>query len=100
MNDLRALAKELRLLPGAIGVLASQQAGESSPVQVQIVVACAADSGLRAQELLKPLLAQINGKGGGDASLAQGGGLVAQNSLDALFSLARAIVVDPGATAG
>jgi alanyl-tRNA synthetase len=93
MNDLRALAKELRLLPGTVAVLAGEQAGEAQPAQVQIVVACAADAGLRAQDLLRLLLAQINGKGGGDASLAQGGGSLAPGQLAALLETARALIV-------
>jgi alanyl-tRNA synthetase len=60
---------------------------------VQIVVACAADAGLRAQDLLRSLLAQINGKGGGDASLAQGGGNVAPGQLATLLETARALIV-------
>jgi alanyl-tRNA synthetase len=76
-----------------VAVLAGEQAGEAQPAQVQIVVACAADAGLRAQDLLRLLLAQINGKGGGDASLAQGGGSLAPGQLAALLETARALIV-------
>lgn len=92
MNDLRSLAKEARLLPGAVAVLASEQPGDGQPGQVQVVVACAADTGLRAQDLLRPLLALFGGKGGGDASLAQGGGSAGHDQLPALFETARALV--------
>ncbi len=44
MNDLRALAKELRQMPGAVAVLVSGQAGDSQTLQAQIVVACATNS--------------------------------------------------------
>jgi alanyl-tRNA synthetase len=96
MNDLRALGKELRSMPGAVAVLTSEQAGETQQIQVQFVVACAADTGLRAQELLKPLLAQTNGKGGGDASMAQGGGSAAPGQMAGLLEAARRLIIDAG----
>jgi alanyl-tRNA synthetase len=92
VNDLRSLAKELRLLPGAVAVLANQEPGDEPQRMAQVVVACAADSGVRAQDLLRPLLTQINGKGGGDASLAQGGGLVAPGELSSLLANVKAIL--------
>jgi alanyl-tRNA synthetase len=87
-------------MPGAVAVLVSGQAGDSQTLQAQIVVACAADSGLKAQDLLRLLLAQINGKGGGDASLAQGGGSVAAGEIAALLDAARALIQDPAEKAG
>jgi alanyl-tRNA synthetase len=92
MNDLRLLAKEMRLLPGAVAFLASEEAGNAELKQVFLVVACAADSSLRAQDLLRELLPMINGKGGGDASLAQGGGSAAPGQIRSLLDAARAMI--------
>ena len=97
MHDLRALAKELRAFPGAVAVLTSEDTESEPPRMAQVVVACAAGSGLQAQDLLRPLLAQINGKGGGDASLAQGGGFVAPGQIAVLLQTARAIITNSGA---
>lgn len=94
MNDLRALAKELRGMPGTVAVLASEQTVEAPLVQVQFVIACAVEAGLQANELLRPLLAQINGKGGGDASLAQGGGRVGPGQIAALLEAARSMIAN------
>ncbi len=74
MNNLRSLAKELRLMPAVVAVLVSEDTTSSPPYPAQIVIACADGSSLRAQDLLRPLLSHIQGKGGGDATLAQGGG--------------------------
>jgi alanyl-tRNA synthetase len=95
LNDLRSLAKELRAMPGVVAVLASVDAASPPPYPVQVVIACSPGSGLRAQDLLRLLLSQIDGKGGGDASLAQGGGMVAHRDVTKLLSAARALIVTP-----
>ena len=92
MNDLRLLAKELSSMPGTVAILASEESGEAKTPQVLLVVACAADSGLQAQDLLRGLLPKFNGKGGGDASLAQGGGSLASGELGSLLEAARAMI--------
>lgn len=96
MNDLRVLAKELRNQPGAVAVLASRESEADLPQAAQIVVSCAVDSGLRAQDLLRPLLAQISGKGGGDASLAQGGGLASSGQILEMLDRARSMIKASG----
>ena len=93
MNDLRLLAKEIRLFPGAVAILASQEPGEAVQTQVLLVVACASDTGLRAQDLLRELLPRLNGKGGGDAFLAQGGGSLAPGQLESLLQAARLLMM-------
>jgi alanyl-tRNA synthetase len=97
MNDLRSLAKELREMPGVVAVLISEDITSPPPHPVQVVIACAAGSRLRAQDLLRPLLAHINGKGGGDATLAQGGGMAAPGEVVRLLPAARAFIVTPDA---
>jgi alanyl-tRNA synthetase len=72
-NELRWLADELRKEPGLVAVLAAHEAGKFS-----LVVACAPDTGRSARKLLQDLLAPLGGRGGGDDSLAQGGGAATQ----------------------
>jgi alanyl-tRNA synthetase len=96
MNDLRLLAKELRSLPGVVTVLTSQEVGDAESTSLLLVVACAADSGQRAQDLLRALLPKINGKGGGDASLAQGGGRLTHGEIGLLLDEARKIITGYG----
>jgi alanyl-tRNA synthetase len=50
-----------------------------------MVVACAKGSDLDARDLLKKHLAPFNGRGGGDVSLAQGGGVAEESALAGLF---------------
>lgn len=84
MNDLRALGRELRLMPGVAAVLVGVQ-----DERLSLVTVCAADAGLSADDLLRQLLLHINGKGGGDASLAQGGGPGDLTTAQSLIEAAR-----------
>jgi alanyl-tRNA synthetase len=68
-QDLRALATQLQNEPSVVAVLASYDGAKLS-----LVVACARDTGISANELIRQQLAEIGGRGGGDARLAQGGG--------------------------
>ena len=77
-GELRMLASKLRLLPKMVTLLASFDGNKLS-----LVVACADDTELSANELLKDHLKPFNGRGGGDKLIAQGGG-TAEN-VDALF---------------
>jgi alanyl-tRNA synthetase len=79
--DLRQLGMKLRELPGMVALLASFD-GE----KLSLVAACAKDSGADARELLKQHLAPFNGRGGGDLSLAQGGGAITESDLENLFA--------------
>jgi alanyl-tRNA synthetase len=72
---------KLRDLPGMVALLAAFDGGKLS-----LVVACAQDSGIDARDLLKQHLAPFNGRGGGDPSLAQGGGVAEETSLEKLFA--------------
>lgn len=92
MNDLRALAKELRAMPGAVAILASEEAASEEVNSVSLVVACAEDTGLSARDLLLRLLSEIGGKGGGDAVLAQGAGKIPAGQIAHLLGVARVMV--------
>jgi alanyl-tRNA synthetase len=78
--DLRQLGMRLRDMPGMVALLAAFDGGKLS-----LIVACAKDSGVDARDLLHKHLAPFNGRGGGDPSLAQGGGTVDGAELDILF---------------
>jgi alanyl-tRNA synthetase len=74
--DLRTLVGDIR---GKLGsdpaVVALIAEGENDSVPFVVAVNPAAqDLGLRANELVKPLSAAVNGRGGGKADLAQGSG--------------------------
>jgi alanyl-tRNA synthetase len=74
--DLRTLVSDIR---GKLGsdpaVVALIAEGENDSVPFVVAVNPAAqDLGLRANELVKPLGAAVNGRGGGKADLAQGSG--------------------------
>ncbi|MFM8321781.1 MAG: DHHA1 domain-containing protein, partial [Chloroflexota bacterium] len=68
-GELRALAQALSAHPGLAAVLLSLSGNKLS-----LVTAAHPDSGVDAAALLRALLAPLGGKGGGDRSLAQGGG--------------------------
>jgi alanyl-tRNA synthetase len=68
-NELRQLADELRKMPDIISFLVTYDGQKLS-----LVVTCGDASGKDARQLLNRQLAFINGRGGGDARLAQGGG--------------------------
>ena len=76
--ELRSMAMKLRIYPSMVTVLASFD-GE----KLSLVTACAEDTDLNANALLQDHLAPFNGRGGGDKSIAQGGGTA--NNVDEIF---------------
>jgi alanyl-tRNA synthetase len=78
--DLRNLGAKLRNMPALVAVLVSYDGQKLS-----MVVACAKDSGVDARNLLQKYLAPLNLRGGGDVSLAQGGGVADEEALEELF---------------
>ncbi len=79
--ELRGLALELRKKPGLAALLAGYEGGKLS-----LVAVCAADTGLDARDLLQKHLAPLGLRGGGDSSLAQGGGAVDEQAFDGIFT--------------
>lgn len=67
-NDVKLMAQAIAAMPSHIALLASSNAAH------QLVFACAADVPINMNNLLKSTLPTINGKGGGSARSAQGGG--------------------------
>lgn len=89
--ELRALADRLRQAPGLVAVLAGYLEGK-----LTLVAACAADSGVDARALLQHHLGGLGLRGGGDPSLAQGGGMVGGDVLEDLFERTRAYIGGAG----
>jgi alanyl-tRNA synthetase len=88
-NDARSLAQEIRgRIPGrpAVVAVASRSGGKASLVVA--VNAAAKERGLAAGELVKGALA---GRGGGNADLAQGGGVPADQAPDLLAAVQRLV---------
>lgn len=84
---LRALGQAIAAQPGGVALLGAGGA------RAQLIVACAPDSGRDAAALLRLALPLIEGRGGGSASLAQGGGPRTEGleaALAALVAAARA----------
>jgi len=79
--ELRALASKLLDAPRLVSLLASYDNGK-----LTLIAACAADTGQSARDLLQKHLAPLNLRGGGDKSLAQGGGPADESSLANLFA--------------
>ncbi|MGE5123017.1 MAG: alanyl-tRNA editing protein [Acidobacteriaceae bacterium] len=67
--ELRMLAEQLKNMPGLVAFLASFDGQK-----VSLLVTCGENTGQDARQLLIKQLSQLNGRGGGDAHLAQGGG--------------------------
>lgn len=81
---LRALAQGIAAQPGGVAILGAGGA------RAQLVVACAPDSGRDAAALLRAGLPMLEGRGGGSAGLAQGGGPRAEGLGAALEAVAAA----------
>ena len=80
-GDLRSMAGDIRSRmgsdPGVVVLVGDGVANDENQVSVPFVVAvneAARESGVRADELIAPLAAALDGRGGGKADLAQGSG--------------------------
>lgn len=80
-QQIRTLAMQLQNEPGLIALLAAYDGAK-----VTLTVTCAADTRVSANELIRKQLAEIGGKGGGDARLAQGGGALNEDKFEAFFA--------------
>jgi alanyl-tRNA synthetase len=83
-SELRQLAIKLRNMSHMVALLSAFD-GE----KLSLVVACAKDTDLDARDLLNRHLAPLNGRGGGDPSLAQGGCAASENDFVTLFENSR-----------
>ncbi len=81
LTDLRELGKLLQSRRQLVAVL-----GGYDGQQLSLVVTSAEDTGVDAREILARYLTRINGQGGGNARLAQGGGPATAAQVEQLFA--------------
>lgn len=81
LADLRELARLLQAQDNLVAVLAGYDGQKLS-----LVVSCADGTGVKASELLAKHLAQVDGRGGGESRLAQGGGEATPLQVDHFFT--------------
>jgi len=79
-SELRMLAEELKHIPDLVSYLANFDGQK-----VTLLVTCGEASGKDARQLLSRQLVQVNGRGGGDARLAQGGGVASDEQFRAFL---------------
>jgi alanyl-tRNA synthetase len=84
--ELRLLGLKLRAYPGVVAVL-----GSFDGKKLSLVTACAEKTGVNASDLLKKHLAPFNARGGGDQSIAQGGGTA--EDVDNLFNHSKEFII-------
>ncbi|MFC2028949.1 DHHA1 domain-containing protein [Chloroflexota bacterium] len=78
-DEIRYLANSIRSMKGYLVVLASVKDSK-----LAMVVGCSRNLNIDARQVLNDFLANYMGKGGGDESLAQGGGKYSSGSLEKL----------------
>jgi alanyl-tRNA synthetase len=87
IQQARALALILKNEANLVSVLATRD-----DAKIGLLVTCGEMTGANANALLRKLLTDIGGRGGGDARLAQGGGAASDEQLRALLANARSRV--------
>jgi alanyl-tRNA synthetase len=70
IGELRMMAEELKQIPDLVSFLVTYDGQK-----VSLIVTCGEASGRDAPQLLRSALASLQGRGGGDTRLAQGGGV-------------------------
>ncbi len=88
--ELRTLAGSLAAVKDVVAVLASYQDGK-----LTMIAACSSGCGVDARQLLTRHLAPLGCRGGGDATLAQGGGPVDESALPGLFAETSKWILSP-----
>ncbi|MBI5653637.1 MAG: hypothetical protein HZC40_24790 [Chloroflexi bacterium] len=84
IQQARALALILKTDANLVSVLATRD-----DAKIGLIVTCGENTGANANALLRELLAEIGGRGGGDARLAQGGGAATDDQLNTLLANAN-----------
>jgi alanyl-tRNA synthetase len=87
VQELRALGMQLQNEPGLVAVFAAYDGAK-----VSVVVSAAADARVNANDLIRNLLADINGRGGGDARIAQGGGTANEEQFAGILAKVRVTI--------
>lgn len=86
-QELRALAVQLQNESSVIAALTAYDGAK-----ISIAVACADDTRVSANELIRKILADISGRGGGDNKLAQGGGAASEEQFAAMLANVRGCI--------
>jgi alanyl-tRNA synthetase len=81
VSELQALAKAFVLMPSVVALL-----GTFGGAKCSLVVACGQGVEHKAGDLIKQLLAPVDGRGGGNSQLAQGGGSATQEQFEQIFA--------------
>ncbi len=85
--ELRLLADGFKQAPNTIALL-----GAHTNQKLSIVVICAQGVKIKARNLLNHLLGHYDGRGGGDAQIAQGGGTASLEQFRAFKNIARRVL--------
>ena len=80
VNEIRSLGNEFKEQTRLVSLLATFDGKK-----IVLVATCGSESSLSARELLNSQLATINGRGGGDDQIAQGGGAATQEQFSEFF---------------
>ena len=80
VNELRSLGNEFKKQARLVSLLATFDGRK-----IVLVATCGSESNLSARELLNRQLAAINGRGGGDDQIAQGGGTATEEQFAEFF---------------
>jgi alanyl-tRNA synthetase len=95
LDELRKLAIMIRSEEKFVIVL-----GAIEGKKLSLVVGCSNDLQIDARELLRSLLEGLNGRGGGDQFLAQGGCIVPAEGVGDIFKIARDYIINQPEPAG
>jgi alanyl-tRNA synthetase len=87
INEVRELARRLQEQENLVAVLARYEGQK-----LTLVVSCAEETGIDARELLAQFMTQIDGRGSGDARLAQGGSNATPEQVEQVLAWPRAFL--------
>jgi len=87
VNEIRSLGIEFKELAKVVSMLATFDGQK-----LVLVTTCGLESGLSARDLLNCQLSLIDGRGGGDDQIAQGGGVATLEQFVTFFELSKALI--------
>ena len=87
VNEIRALGNEFKEQPGLVSMLATYDGKK-----LVLVVTCGPGSAVSAYEVLQRQLSAVNGRGGGDERIAQGGGVVTADQFSVFFENSEEVI--------
>jgi alanyl-tRNA synthetase len=87
VNEIRALGNAFKEQAGLVSLLATFDGSK-----LVLVATCGPETNLSARELLNRQLATINGRGGGDDQIAQGGGAATGKQFSTFFEITKELL--------